>query len=1088
MLISTPIACCQKYRFVKILVLSALGLITSSIQAVAVHQSTGKPGLAIKHASANLGAMAKWESLQPPINTYRHVHPRMNVSRHKLQTGNSVSPLEDAFSPQLQAGAQSPTSFVNFLALLDDGTSIPPDTDGSVGPNHIVTALNTQVRIQNKSGTVLSTVSLQGFWSPVLGARSAFDPRCQYDPYYNRWIMTAAATDSNNQNSAILVAVSQTLDPTGNWNFYSINADPTNSTWADYDQVGFSSKWITVTANMFAQDNSYVGVQIYALNKLDFYNNGSGKYTLLTDSIGFSMEPCQTYDPTLDTHYMMEEWNGSSGGQGYLRMDSITGNVGSETLNTGIAFPAANLTWNDFDHGDFAPQSGTATKISSGDGRMLGAVYRNGTIWCTHNIFLPTAAPTHTSVQWWQIDLAGNTLQLGRIDDSTGALFRAYPSIAVNANNDVLIGYTRFSSSTFASAFYSFRYGTDAANTMQSENQLKAGEASYVKDFGGPENRWGDYSATVVDPLDDLSMWTLQEYASSPSGGEDRFGTWWGEVQASAVTSSINIPNFGFETPSLAASTFQYRPTGASWTFTGNAGIAKNGSAFTNSNPNAPEGVQVAILQGGANIAQSLSGFQGGFNYRATVSAAQRGSANSSTQSFQLQVDGQSIGTFTPASKNYADVTSSLFTVSAGSHTFTILGTNPNGGDNTAFIDNVRITGVSNGSPAIAPVYLVIYAASGVIGQTAGMQARMTGPNSVPITGRSVTFSVNGTAVGSGTTDINGFAKFIYPIPLSLGAGVQTLTASFSGDPEFSAATRNGPLTVLPISDVIGLGPVTQKAGKLMYAGARLATLTGTSLAGKNLNFSIDGSIIATLSTDATGSARLYYTIPQETTAGAHTLTAAFAGDSVYAAVSKTVTLTVPLSNTSLAVYNQTVFPGQPTKLQCRLFNEVSQVAPGRTVTFSLNGTVLGTAVTNSTGYGIYSLVVPDNIGAGAKTISVSFAGDTVYNSSTGSGTLTIIKTNSSLYMLNASVAAGQTLTQPVRLIGSFGNYISGRTISLKVNGISAGTAVTASNGVGGFTYVVPAGTAPGNYTMTASFAGDADYNGSTFNSTITVK
>ena len=40
------------------------------------------------------------------------------------------------------------------------------------------------------------------------------------------------------------------------------------------------------------------------------------------------------------------------------------------------------------------------------------------------------------------------------------------------------------------------------------------GGATYHKTFGGTANRWGDYSNTQVDPVDDLSFWTVQERAS----------------------------------------------------------------------------------------------------------------------------------------------------------------------------------------------------------------------------------------------------------------------------------------------------------------------------------------------------------------------------------------------------------------------------------------------------------------------------------------------------------------------------------------------------------------------------------------------
>src|SRR5260221_10076984 len=113
-----------------------------------------------------------------------------------------------------------------------------------------------------------------------------------------------------------------------------------------------------------------------------------------------------------------------------------------------------------------------------------------------------------------------------------------YPSIAVNANNDVLIGYSRFSASQYASANYSFRLSCNAANTLQSDAVLKAGEGPYYKvGVTSQKNRWGDYSSTVVDPANDLDMWTIQEYAATPArtganDGNGRSGTCRGKGSA----------------------------------------------------------------------------------------------------------------------------------------------------------------------------------------------------------------------------------------------------------------------------------------------------------------------------------------------------------------------------------------------------------------------------------------------------------------------------------------------------------------------------------------------------------------------------
>ena len=82
-----------------------------------------------------------------------------------------------------------------------------------------MTTLNSQVRIQNRSGTNLSTVSLNSFWSSVNGGSGTFDPKVLYDPYNNRWI-AVACDDSRSATSAFSLAVSANSDPTGTWYLY----------------------------------------------------------------------------------------------------------------------------------------------------------------------------------------------------------------------------------------------------------------------------------------------------------------------------------------------------------------------------------------------------------------------------------------------------------------------------------------------------------------------------------------------------------------------------------------------------------------------------------------------------------------------------------------------------------------------------------------------------------------------------------------------------------------------------------------------------------------------------------------------------
>lgn len=115
-------------------------------------------------------------------------------------------------------------------------------------------------------------------------------------------------------------------------------------------------------------------------------------------------------------------------------------------------------------------------------------------------------------MQWWEISVPSlSVVQRAIIGGPGDPYFRAYPTLAANANNDLLIGYSIFSATSNPSAAYSFRLGTDTPSTWQSEGDAGAGEGVYTRNDDSRPYRWGDYSATVVDPINDRDMWTIQE-------------------------------------------------------------------------------------------------------------------------------------------------------------------------------------------------------------------------------------------------------------------------------------------------------------------------------------------------------------------------------------------------------------------------------------------------------------------------------------------------------------------------------------------------------------------------------------------------
>jgi hypothetical protein len=500
----------------------------------------------------------------------------------------------------------SPAPTTSFQALGDNNAQIPPDTYGAASASYLMTTLNTEIRIQSKTGTVVSTQSLSSFWSSFTFT-TIFDPRVHYDPYANRWIFVVCI-DKNTASSSILIAVSATSNPTGTWYQWKIDADAGNTNWIDYPTVGFNKRWIVVSGNMFTNSgNAWAGPQIMVFDKNNLYSNGAGSFSSIYPGagVGATFAPSAVYNNSLSNMFLIQDYNGNSGGFGFLSLSKLSGTTASPVLTLHYSFPSTSNTWNwSPGTGDFAPQSGSLQKIQNNDSKMQNVVYRNGSLWCTHHIFLPVTSSTHTAIQWWELDTLGTVSQRSRIEDVSGNNFYAFPSIAVNTNNDVLIGYSTFSSTQYASGAYSYRNHNDATNTMQSTQQYINGLASYYKTHSGTKNRWGDYSATVVDPVNDVDFWTIQEYAAPQSAGIDRWGTYWANVQCPLPTSPTTVT---WSQPHCEGSAVTYTATpvsgASSYTWTIQTGAGWSGGSSTTNIANFTAGNVPAYIDVTANNA-----------------------------------------------------------------------------------------------------------------------------------------------------------------------------------------------------------------------------------------------------------------------------------------------------------------------------------------------------------------------------------------------------------------------------------------------------------------------------------------------------
>lgn len=192
---------------------------------------------------------------------------------------------------------------------------------------------------------------------------------------------------------------------------------------------------------------------------------------------------------------------------------------------------------------------------------------------------------------------------------------------------------------------------------------------------------------------------TLTYTPSSDYSGSDRFtyrvsdGRLMSNIATARITvngNTLEVGDSSFEAVALGGGQFCYGPAGSAWTFAGNAGISGNGSAFTGGGPAAPDGGQVAVLQTTGSMTQALSFAQAG-SFVVSFLAAQRANQGTSAEDFQVLIDGTVVGTFRPSGTSYQAYATAPMALAAGQHTLQFVGLDTAGGDNTAFIDAVRL-------------------------------------------------------------------------------------------------------------------------------------------------------------------------------------------------------------------------------------------------------------------------------------------------------------------------------------------------------------------------------------------------------------
>ncbi|MBI5547955.1 MAG: DUF11 domain-containing protein [Deltaproteobacteria bacterium] len=476
------------------------------------------------------------------------------------------------------AAAEAPVTINNKVTvgltfeasrLNTDSRFIPPDTMGADGPNHVVEMINGNFEIFSKAtGASVSTRSLDSFWINVAGVaipeagNFTVDPRIVFDPASGRWFAASidiSDRDGNGINEIannIYLARSDTDDPTGTWDGLRFAADSTgNAEFHDYPTLAVDADGLYICTQDFQIGGNGTNESCYSIPKADLL--------LATPSIAnitrFEGTPAGL--PTVNGSIQAALNFGLSKGR-----TALLGSTGTALARSNIfggAGPGATLPAAPVgiigDPGHTTPPAArqpqdtdtTDTEtIENIAPRFVGNVVVIGnSLWAVHAVQGSTT--TNSALRWYEINETTNTvIQSALINDPTRDFHE--PSIAVNARGDVVIGYTCSGPNLSPSVCVSVGQTSGGVTTFEAPAILFTGNGYYHRDFGSgsprtpSRNRWGDYSATVIDPVDPCTFWTFQEYVAVGATGDvgpspDAEGGLWG-TRVAQLTFNSCVP------------------------------------------------------------------------------------------------------------------------------------------------------------------------------------------------------------------------------------------------------------------------------------------------------------------------------------------------------------------------------------------------------------------------------------------------------------------------------------------------------------------------------------------------------------------
>ncbi len=449
------------------------------------------------------------------------------------KTAGPAPPLQrsgrSAIGPRLSLSTG--TSFLG--ADFGDSGFVPPDSMGAVSPTQVLVYANGWMRVFDKSGNLNPgdlDVSDSTFWDSELPTGvEPTDPGVEYDRLAGRWIVSAISVQNNNNLVMLAISDSSTITDETSFTFFSFPEFNPTGQFADYPQLGVDANAIYIGVNTFGSlSGSFTGTSLYVIQKSSVIGAGPMQVTgfRTVSSAGGSgpdsPQPATDMDPAASAGYVVGPDNLTLNKMDIVRVNN-PGSV-SPTLTTGLSISLPSIA-----PPLPVPALGASSGIDALDDRFFEAMIAQGpdgtdSLWTAHNIRVNssgvgTGSGDRDAARWYQVgslDTTPTLTQSGTMFDTAGSNPRFFwmPSIAMNGQGHASLNMSTAGVGRAAEIASSGRLASDPAGTTEPFQLTQSSSSNYNLGSGSPR-RWGDFSQTVVDPTDDQTFWTFQEYASA---------------------------------------------------------------------------------------------------------------------------------------------------------------------------------------------------------------------------------------------------------------------------------------------------------------------------------------------------------------------------------------------------------------------------------------------------------------------------------------------------------------------------------------------------------------------------------------------